>query len=330
MKRFHLFSVVVLLAMSICGCSTTSSNYITSDGAMLGTTFHVCADLPKLSPAALYDEMMRIDAEAKASLSIFNPESRLSRLNRGEADTLDRHLAYNLTLARTLGEKYDTRYDVTVKPLTEALGFAAKTATKRPNIDSLLQFVGYDKWCVEGNRIVRHDPRVQFDLNSIAKGYTVDLVAEMLESHGSKNYIVEVGGEIRCRGVNAKGCVWRVGIDSPEDGNMSPGADLVTTVPLNDKALATSGNYRRFYIDEAGRKVVHTIDPVSGRSTTSRLLSATVVADNCATADALATMFMVVGEERAITLAEKMRDSVKVCFIIDEADGKYNIFNTLE
>ncbi len=327
----RLFSTLfaMLIAMVFCGCSP-SQNYITSDGMMLGTTFHVCTDVKDLSSAELYDEMMRIDAEAKSSLSIFNPESLLSRLNRGETDSLDSHLAYNLTLARTLGEKYDTRYDVTVKPLTDAWGFAAKNAAKEPNIDSLLQFVGYDKWALDGGCIVRYDPRVQFDLNSIAKGYTVDLVAEMLESHGAQNYIVEVGGEIRCKGVNAKGNVWRVGIDAPEDGNMSPGHNLVTAVKLHDKALATSGNYRRFYVDASGHKVVHTLDPRSGRSTTSRLLSATVVTDNCATADALATMFMAIGEERAISLAEQMRDSVKVCFIIDGKDHEYEIFNTLE
>lgn len=328
MKRFSVFAVTALATLLFCGCSAPR-DYITCDGAMLGTTFHVKTDVPGLTSAQLYDQMMSIDAEAKASLSIFNPESLLSRINRGETDSLDSHLLHNLTLARTLGERYDTRYDVTVKPLTDAWGFAAKTAAKEPNIDSLLQFVGYDKWAIDNNRVVRYDPRVQFDLNSIAKGYTVDLVAQMLESHGSQNYIVEVGGEIRCRGVNDKGNVWRVGIDTPEEGNMTPGQNLVAAVELEDKALATSGNYRRFYIDVAGHKVVHTIDPQSGRSTSSRLLSATVVADDCATADALATMFMAVGESRAVELAEMMRDSVKVYFIIDSEGDEFDIFNTL-
>ena len=329
MKKLYTAIITALIATQICGCSD-SHNYITSDGAMLGTTFHVCTDVLGLTPTELYNEMMRIDSEAKSSLSIFNPESLLSRINRGETDSLNHHLLYNLTLARTLGEKYDTRYDVTVKPLTDAWGFAAKNADKNPNIDSLLHFVGYDKWAIDGCRVVRHDPRVQFDLNSIAKGYTVDMVAEMVESHGAQNYIVEVGGEIRCRGVNPKGNTWRVGIDTPSDGNISPGQNLATAVKLNDKALATSGNYRRFYIDASGRKVVHTLDPRSGHSTISRLLSATVITNNCATADALATMFMAVGEERAIELAEMMRDSVKVCFIIDKDGDRYDIFSTLE
>ncbi len=329
MKRFIHLGLTLLLTAVVAGCSTRH-DYITCDGAMLGTTFHVCTDAVGLTPTELYEEMMRIDTEAKASLSIFNPKSLLSRINRGDTDSLDCHLVRNFTLARTLGEKYDTHYDITVKPLTDAWGFAAKSATANPNIDSLLQFVGYDKWSLDGCRVVRNDSRVQFDLNSIAKGYTVDLVAEMLEAHGAENYIVEVGGEIRCRGINAKGNTWRVGIDSPEEGNMHPGHTLAAAVELREKALATSGNYRRFYIDPSGRKVVHTINPTTGRSTTSRLLSATVVTNNCATADALATMFMAVGEERAVELAEQMRDSVKVYFIIDDTEDKYRIFNTLE
>ena len=328
MKRFYLLALTTLVTTLAGGCSAPQK-YIVSDGAMLGTTFHVNTDA-KLTPTELYGEMMRIDTEAKASLSIFNPESLLSRVNRGETDSLDAHLAYNFALARTIGEQCDTHYDITVKPLTDAWGFATKKATKAPNVDSILKFVGYDKWSIEGCRVVKSDPRVQFDLNSIAKGYTVDLVAEMLESHGAENYIVEIGGEIRCRGVNPKGNIWRVGIDSPDEGNLSPGHNLAAAVELREKALATSGNYRRFYIDAEGRKVVHTIDPESGRSTTSSLLSATVVTSDCASADALATMFMVVGKERAIELAERMRDSVKVYFIIDGEGDKYEVFNTLE
>ena len=330
MKRLTLFALLTLPLAITCGCSAPHQ-YITSDGTMLGTTFHVCADVATLSPTELHAEIMRIDTEAKASLSIFNPNSLLSRINRGESDSLDTHLAYNFTLARRISEQYDSRYDITVKPLTDAWGFAAKKASTKPNIDSILHFVGYDKWLINSdNRVIKRDPRVQFDLNSIAKGYTVDLVAEMLEAHGAENYIIEVGGEIRCRGINPKGNIWRVGIDNPAEGNMSPGHNLAAAVELREKALATSGNYRRFYVDTEGRKVVHTIDPTSGRSTTSRLLSATVVTSDCATADALATMFMVVGEERAIELAEKMRDSVKVYFIIDSEGDKYEIINTLE
>jgi len=326
-------SILVCTAAMLCalwtGC-TSGKRYIDSDGVMLGTTFHVRAELENRVPQQLYAEIMRIDTAMKASMSIFDEHSLLSRINRGETDVLDEHIAYNLTLARALGEYCDGRYDITVKPLTDAWGFAAKTASADPNIDSLLQFVGSDKWHIENGRVVRSDPRVQFDLNSVAKGYTVDKVAEMLEREGAENYLVEIGGEVRCRGVNEAGNVWTVGIDAPYEGNMSPGLDLFGAVRLRDKALATSGNYRRFRVDDKGRKIVHTIDPRTGCGSVSRLLSATVVASTCAEADALATMFMAVGADEAVPLAESMRDSIGVFFILDDGRDGYEFFKTIE
>ncbi|MCH5330610.1 MAG: FAD:protein FMN transferase [Alistipes sp.] len=320
--------VPALLLPFVCSC-TRSGSYIVSDGAMIGTTFHVCAEAENMTPAQLYAEMMRIESEARASMSIFDENSLLNRLNRNETDSLDLHILRNLTIARNIAERIDNRYDITVKPLTEAFGFAASKAVARPDTDSLLAFVGYDKWRIENGRVVKTDPRVQFDLNSVAKGYTVDMAARMLEEHGSKNYLVEIGGEVRCRGVNRSGEMWTIGIDAPYDGNMSPGADMCGAVMLGDKSLATSGNYRRFHIDGEGRKIVHTIDPRTGHGIESRLLSATVVAATCAEADALATMFMAVGADDALALAERMRDTVGVFFILDR-DGEYEFFNTID
>lgn len=329
MKRSILTLFVAVAAMLAVACGR-SGRYVTSDGAILGTTYHISAHGRGLTPAGIYAGMMDLDARMKASMSIFDSTSLISRVNRGLTDSLDEHLRFNLELARRIGEQYDSRYDVTVEPLTEAWGFASKHATRRPNIDSLLQFVGYDKWHIDGDRVVKSDPRVRFDLNSIAKGYTVDLAAAMLEEMGAGDYIVEIGGEIRCRGVNASGNEWNIGVDSPVEGNMSPGADLYTAIPLQDRALATSGNYRRFYIDGNGRRIVHTIDPRTGRGAVSRLLSATVITDRCATADALATMFMVVGADDAMRMAGSMRDSVQVYFILDDGNDGYEIFTTID
>lgn len=323
-----------LLAAAAGGC-TPSPRYVTLDGAMLGTTFHVVArtDAPT---ERLYAGMMRIDAEVKKSMSIFDPESRLSRINAGLTDSLDRHIMRNIAAAREINRISGGTYDITVKPLTEAYGFAAKGKIEHPNIDSLMEFVGFGKFRVESGRIVKDDPRVQLDLNSIAKGYTVDLAAEFLEGEGCGDYIVEIGGEIRARGVNAKGNPWRVAVDSPFDGNDSPGEFRQTVIEVNDSAMATSGNYRRFYTDAEGRKIAHTIDPLSGRSVCSRLLSATVLARDCMTADALGTMFMAMGDERAVAAARKMRDSVKVYFVLAPtaadaaADGGFEIFSTLD
>ncbi len=332
MNRFAK-SFLPLLAAVAGGCSP-SPRYVTLDGAMLGTTFHIVArtDAPTDS---LYAGMMRIDAGMKSSMSIFDPESLLSRVNAGQTDSLDAHIIRNIAVAGEINRISGGFYDITVKPLTEAYGFAAKGKIEHPNIDSLMQFVGFGRFRVEGGRIVKDDPRVQLDLNSIAKGYTVDLAAGFLEDRGCTDYIVEIGGEIRAKGVNAKGNPWRVAVDSPFDGNDSPGEFRQTVVEVNDSAMATSGNYRRFYTDSGGRKITHTVDPHTGRSVCSRLLSATVIAGDCMTADALGTMFMAMGDERAVAAAREMRDSVKVYFILAPEAGaaeteEFEIFSTLD
>ena len=158
---------------------------------------------------------------------------------------------------------------------------------------------------------------MQLDFNSVAKGYTVDRVALLLEEYGAENYLVDIGGEVRCRGVNPHGDPWRIGIERPVDG-VAYGQTSEVRVALSGGSLATSGNYRRFFIDAAGNKVAHTIDPRTGRSVVSRLLSATVVADDCARADALATMFMALGAEEALRWVA-VHPEAKVLFIL--ADG---------
>ncbi len=333
MKGAKILFFLASVAVAAAGC-TPAMRYVTVDGAMLGTTFHVVAHTDR-SAEEIYKGMMRIDAEAKASMSIFDENSRLSRINAGKTDTLDCHILRNIAVAREVNRISGGMYDITVKPLTEAYGFAAKGEIEQPNIDSLLQFVGFRRFRIEGDRIVKEDERVQLDLNSIAKGYTVDLAAEFLEREGATDYIVEIGGEIRARGVNAKGRKWRVAIDSPFDGNDSPGAYMQATVDVSDAALATSGNYRRFRTDSHGRKIAHTINPLTGESVCSRLLSATVITRDCTTADALGTMFMALGERRAVEMAERMRDSVKVYFILAPENGAgketdYEIFSTIE
>lgn len=326
------FAIVSIFAFAAC---QHQSQYVTADGAMLGTTFHIVARTT-LSSADIYREAMAIDAEAKASMSIFDETSRLSRINGNATDSLDVHLLRTIAVAAYVNSISDGAYDITVKPLTEAYGFAAKRRTERPNIDSILQFVGFDKFRINGHRIVKSDSRLQIDLNSIAKGYTVDLIADRLEMLGATDYIVEVGGEIRCKGVNAKGIEWRVGVDSPFDGNNSPGEHRQQILPLTDAALATSGNYRRYFFDAEGRRISHTIDPTTGKSNQSRLLSATVIADRCIEADALATMFMALGDAKAIAKAEEMSDKIKVYFILDKGSGStseqtdYEIFTTIE
>lgn len=312
---------IAVSAAALWGCGGASS-YTAVDGVMLGTTLHITADVQGVSPQELYAAVMELDREAKASMSIFDPGSLLSRLNRNETDSVDRHIAFNLHLADSIGALSDGRYDVTVKPLVEAWGFAGRERAENPNIDSILEFVGREKVRVEGGRLVKDDPRVQLDFNSVAKGYTVDLLAGLVEKYGAENYIVDIGGEVRCRGLNRQGRAWRIGVETPFDGNMSDGEYLQKRIQMTGGGLATSGNYRRFYLDGEGNKVAHTIDPRTGRSALSRLLSVTVAAPTCAEADALGTMFLAMGADDALAAVERM-PGVKAYFILAGDGGEY-------
>ena len=321
--RFLRWALPLVLA---CGCSGRTE-YMSVDGVMLGTTLRIVADVRGTSPAEVYAAAMELDREAKASMSIFDPESLLSRLNRNETDSVDRHIAFNLRLADSIGRLSGGRYDVTIAPLVEAWGFAGRERSGDPDVDSLLAFVGRDKVRIAGGRLVKDDPRVRLDFNSVAKGYTVDLLAELVERFGAENYLVDIGGEVRCRGVNAQGDPWRIGIETPFDGNMSDGAYVQRRIRMSAGGLATSGNYRRFYVDAQGNKVAHTIDPRTGRSAVSRLLSVTVAAESCAEADALGTMCLAMGADDALAAAEAM-PQVKAYFILAGADDGYEEYAT--
>ncbi len=321
--NYRLLAYVGILLLSTPSCVAGEDNYQSIEGSMLGTTMLITSD-SGLSSDEIIAKAVELDSLLKAEMSIFSEESLLSRINRGESDSLTSGLIYNIELADSISRLSEGVYDITVMPLVRAWGFAREDAMKSPNIDSLLEFVGYSKISIDGGRLVKSDPRVQIDLNSIAKGYGVDCLARIIEESGSENYLVDIGGEIRCRGVNPKGSAWRIGIETPFDGNVSNGDYLEAVVTLGSdkelKAMATSGNYRRFYLDSDGGKVSHTIDPRSGLSTSSTLLSVTVVADNCATADAMATMLLAMGDRGAKEMLSKL-EGVDAYLIFGEEDG---------
>ena len=321
-KAYILFAAICIVATLLVGCQSCKKNYIIVESTALGTFVQV-----KCSPTIPKDELSelvrKIDAEAKASMSIFEQESLISRLNRNECDSLDSHIAANLALAKRYYELSNGYYDVTVKPLTSAWGFATKDEKcNNPNIDSLLEFVGFDKIAINDCRITKSDSRIQVDLNSIAKGYVVDLVAESLSKRGVESYMVNIGGEIRCKGMNPDGSEWHIGIETPYEGNFEQNS-LEKIIPVSNCAVATSGNYRRYYTSEEGLKVCHTINPKTGYSVLSNLLSATVVAPTCAEADAAATMFMAMGSEGgALELAKQCEKDYGWSYYFIYADGE--------
>lgn len=300
----NLFIATLLMAAVLTVGCASPKRYMTIEGTALGTFVQVKCNTS--TPESDISQMIaQVDSEAKASMSIFSADSRIARLNSNDTDSLDSHLVFNIELAGRFTRLSDGAYDITIKPLTDAWGFGREDAESNPNIDSILTFVGYDKIAIDGMRLVKQDPRVQIDLNSIAKGYVVDMVATRLEKLGIEDYMVNIGGEIRCRGLNSRGDVWSIGIETPFDGNMSMDS-FEKIISVKDAAVATSGNYRRFYLTEDGRKVAHTLDPRTGYSAVSDLLSATIIAPTCAEADAAATMFMSIGSEgNAVALAQE-------------------------
>ena len=324
-RALHNSLIRIALFVALCtvaSCANLSREYVTIEGQALGTFVVVKYD-GNGSEQTVVDMVKKIDQEAKSSMSIFDNNSLLSRINRGETDSLDRHIEFNIELAKRFYDLSDGAYDITIKPLTEAWGFANKKSDgTTPNVDSLLQFVGYDKIAVHDGRLQREDSRMQIDLNSIAKGYTVDLMAEELEAMGIENYMVNIGGEIRCRGLNSRGTEWSIGIETPYDGNFESDS-FEKIISKSDCAMATSGNYRRFYTTDDGRKVAHTLNPKTGYSAISTLLSATVIAPTCAEADAAATMFMALGSEGGATdvAKELEKEGWLYYFIFADKDG---------
>lgn len=321
-KAYILFAAICVVATLIVGCQGCKKHYTVVESTALGTFVQVKCS-PTITKTELYDLVRNIDTEAKESMSIFEQGSQLSKINRNECDSLDSHIMANLALAKRYYELSDGYYDVTVKPLTSAWGFAAKgEKCNNPNIDSLLEFVGFDKIAINDHRITKSDSRIQVDLNSIAKGYVVDLVAEALSKRGVESYMVNIGGEIRCKGMNPEGSEWHIGIETPYEGNFEQNS-LEKIIPVSNCAVATSGNYRRYYTSEDGLKVCHTINPKTGYSVLSNLLSATVVAPTCAEADAAATMFMAMGSEGgALELAKQCEKDYGWSYYFIYADGE--------
>jgi thiamine biosynthesis lipoprotein len=215
-------------------------------------------------------------------------------------------------------------FDITVAPLVNLWGFGLKNRTHvtQAQVDSLLPLIGFDRVQLIDHHVVKADPRIMLDGGAVAKGQACDVVAALLARNGCTNYLVEIGGEIACAGVNSKGHKWRVGITKPEDqstitNNQSPinnqQSSLQAVIEVSDLGMATSGNYRNFYYD-GEHKRSHTIDPRTGKPVQHSLLSATVVSSTCMRADALATACMVLGAEKALDMIARAEDAA--CYLI--------------
>lgn len=293
-----LILFLLLLLAPSCKKTTTFDNF---GGFAQGTTYSVTfANKGNIDPQELKSEIEKILKEFDLSLSLYADSSILSRVNRNEDVQVDRYFSEAFRKSVEISELSEGAFDITVGPLTRAWGFGPDDYRNfsESKLDSLLKLIGMEKVRLENNRVIKTDPAIKFDFNAIAQGYSVDVVSEYLDSRGIRNSLVEIGGEVRAKG-DKNGVLWRIGIDRPEDNNNMPGNNLQAVISMKDRSLATSGNYRKFYVED-GVKYSHTIDPRTGYPARNTLLSATILADDCATADGIATACMVIGKDQTI------------------------------
>ncbi len=322
----HL-TVVMMIALLMTGCGGGNNPLIKIEGSAQGTTYHITwVTRDSINYKAAIDSLLKaIDS----SLSTYLSTSLVSRMNRNDTTVVaDRFFTDVFNRSIEVAVVSGGLFDITVAPVINAwgFGFTDTTATDSSTIDSLLNFVGYKNLRLKDGRLLKAMPGVQLDFNAIAQGYSVDLLAEFLDSMGIDDYLVELGGEVKAKGKKNQREYWKVGIDQPNE-IPSDERPLQAIVQLQNKALATSGNYRKFY-EVDGRKIAHIIHPRTGYPAKHTLLSATVIADDCATADAYATVFMVMGLEASLQfIAAHPVPALEVFFIYDNK-GEYATYTS--
>ena len=328
MKKWHypFLAFLIIGTILILSKSKQAANpeYRSTQGLVFGTRYNITY----LYNADLKPDIEKTLALVDNALSMFNPESTISEVNNNEVMPVDDQLFLKVfRRAMEISEWTNGAFDITVAPAVNAWGFGFKHAEniKQSTIDSLRQIVGYKKIHENGGKIEKDDPRIMLDCSAIAKGFGSDMVADMLRSKGIDDFMVEIGGEIVVSGHNPKGKLWNIGISKPVDDSLSVNNELQTVMPVTNIAMATSGNYRNFYMKD-GRKYAHTIDPHTCMPVSHSLLSATVFAQDCATADALATSMMVMGLDSAKALCAR-HPEIHAYLIYQTPDGTLTTVN---
>lgn len=272
------------------------------EGMVFGTIYHITYQSDTNYQKEIEAELQKVDN----SLSPFNKTSIISRVNRNEKVKVDEMFSEVFQLAEKISGNTDGAFDITVAPMVNAWGFGFKTGNPptRQTIDSLRAIVGFHTVSLQDGYVIKKNQKTMLDCSAIAKGYGTDVVARFLKKKGVQNFMVEIGGEIVVNGNNEKLQPWRIGINKPTDDSLNTSQAIQDVVSVSNIAMATSGNYRNFYYKN-GKKYAHTIDPKTGYPVQHNILSATVFADDCATADAYATSFMVLGLDGAKKILEK-------------------------
>ncbi len=314
------FFIPFFLILFFVQCAKNNQEYTFLKGQVFGTYYSITYLHP--NNKNFNDEITKIFVNFSNSLSVYDKNSIVSRINENDPTVeTDQFFEDMFNMAKYVSEVTSGAFDITVAPLVNGWGFgiASHNHDNEPNVDSLLSFVGYEKIYLQDHKIVKLNNGITIDPNAIAKGQAVDVVADFLEKEGCEIFMIEIGGEIYCKGLNPKNEKWHIGIDKPIDNANGEIEELQTILKLSNIGLATSGNYRQFYIKE-GKKYAHTIDPRSGFPVHHNLLSATVIAPTSMKADAFATAFMVLGVDSTLTVCNQLQD-VECFLIFEDFDG---------
>lgn len=296
------------------------------EGNAQGTTYHITYFDKENRDFSLDIETILQDFDK--SVSTYLPTSIISQINANKKNVVvDKYFIACFNKAKEIWKNTDGAFDPTVYPLVNAWGFGPgkKQKIEKQRIDSILQFVGFNLIELKGNRVIKKDPRVALDFNAFAQGYSVDVVSEFLSSKAISSYMVEIGGEVYAKGKKPDGSNWKVGIEKPID-NKETENPLKAIVKLENMAIATSGNYRRFVV-ENGIKYAHHIDPKTGYPTKNNLLSASIFSSECISSDANATGVLVMGLEKAKAFLEQHKE-LQAYLIYSDDHGNYQTYET--
>ena len=315
MKAWKILFLIFLIVASVL-IIKNEPPYHTDRGFIFGTYYNICYKSKENLQHKIDSALKSVDN----SLSPFNKRSVITAINENRDTIVDAQFSEVFALAQEISNATDGAFDITVAPLVNAWGFGFKQGITVDSItvDSLLQYVGYKSVELTDNKVIKQHPQTMLDCSAIAKGYGCDRVARMLESYGVKDYMVEIGGEVVSKGKNNKSKQWSIGISKPTDDKSGTINELQEILHISGKSVATSGNYRNYRYED-GLKLSHTIDPRTGYPVAHTLLSATVIANDCATADAYATAFMVIGIEKAIEICKQKE--IDAYFIYSTPEG---------
>lgn len=317
LKKYGIYpALIYMLFVLLTSCN---KKYHTFEGSVWGTSYHItyCGN------EALADSAIVVMAMIDNQLSMFNPQSTISKINAGQDSVATDMLCEIFELSKKVNHLSSGAFDPTVGPLTNLWGFGTSGHDSRQiptqcQIDSALTLVGIGDCHISARQLVKKNPATIFDFSSIAKGFGIDKIGDMLRRNGCKDFMIEIGGEVLSSGLNPKGDIWKIQIDAPTSG--VAGHDALRIITLHNSAVATSGNYRNFHQTSSGTIAHHTIDPSTGRPARSATLSASVIAPDCASADALATASMVMDADKALQMIQSL-DLTEALLVVNRGDS---------